>query len=152
MKLTLLDVKGKPFGTVEIPEESLKASLKECLPLPAQAELKDNEPAKDPIAAQKSEAELAALQDKVAHFEDPEFIKARLMELAASWTEDDYRLIGEWRGFATARTLTPDEEAALAEDDLVEDGKVPMEDAAEPNPPTQKTVIVFNKKTYEVVK
>jgi hypothetical protein len=100
MKLTLLDVKGEPFGTVELPEDSLRAFLKESLPMPAQ--LKDSD-------------EVGKLNEKIDELSDPAKLREKLMEIASTWTEDEYRELGESLGFATARSLTAQEEAELAQ-------------------------------------
>jgi len=64
----------------------------------------------------KDSDEVANLKEQVAELSDPEKLKAKLMEIARTWTEDEYRQLGEALGFPTTRALTPEEEAELAEE------------------------------------
>lgn len=142
MRAEMKDPKtSEVLGVLEIPIEPLIESSKKV-------PLNDSEE----VAKLKEQVvELSTLRDKVAHFEDPDYLKGKLMALAETWTEDEYRLFGEARGFTVARPLTPDEEAALADDDLAEKGKVPMSDVAAPGSAPRKTIFVFNERGYEDV-
>lgn len=83
--------------------------------------------------------EISALTAKVAELSDPAKEQERLMKIASTWKEEKYVKLGEALGFATARDLTPDEEAELAED-------VPEQ----PAPQEPKVFLKLNKHIYEV--
>jgi hypothetical protein len=90
--------------------------------------------------------EVVKLKEQVAELSDPVKLRNKLMDIANTWTEDEYREVGEALGFPTTRALTPQEEAEMAE-----------EDEPEPEPekpketPKQKLFIKFGNKKYEVL-
>jgi len=64
----------------------------------------------------KESDEIAKLKEQVAELSDPAKLREKLMGIAATWTEDEYRQLGEALGFPTARALTAEEEADLAKE------------------------------------
>ena len=63
----------------------------------------------------QNDSQVVEFKQQIAELSDPAKLREKLMDIAATWTEDEYRGLGEALGFATARSLTAQEEAELAE-------------------------------------
>jgi hypothetical protein len=97
----------------------------------------------------ENDGQVVKLKENIAELSDPAKLREKLMEIAATWTEDEYRELGEAMGFSTTRALTPEEEAALKEDDQPETDVVAEATPTAPLKP--KVFLQFGKVKYPVL-
>jgi small-conductance mechanosensitive channel len=96
----------------------------------------------------ENDSQVAKLKEQIAELSDPAKLREKLMEIASTWTEDEYREIGEALGFSTTRALTAEEEAALKEDDQPETNAAEVKPTAPPKP---KVFLQYGKVKYPVL-